>query len=115
MASLMKEVEEPLDEGGYPTQEVLSYISNYNVVEGDSLELMQLVYDLWSYDYPYKGCYLSEEEDFVHVYNLSTGGWSGNEDLVYALKENHLWWMLNWYSSRRGGHYEFRIKLWKHY
>lgn len=36
-----------------------------------------------------------------------TGGWSGNEDLIAALKENDLIWSLSWLASKRGGYHRF--------
>jgi len=42
----------------------------------------------------------------VRRYRISTGGWSGNEDIIGAMMENILW-NLTWQSSRRGGHYVF--------
>lgn len=98
-----------LDEDGYPTEELLDYIATYDIIKGSSLELMQLVYNYWFYDYPYKQYYqyASRRE---WVYTMSTGGWSGNESLIHALQENQLWWIMNWHSSRRGGHYEFYVK-----
>lgn len=41
------------------------------------------------------------------IYHLSTGGWSGNEDIIRAMQDNFLWWSLHWVQSRRGGHYQF--------
>lgn len=35
---------------------------------------------------------------------LSTGGWSGNEDIVGAMRSSPLWSMC-WLSSHRGGHH----------
>lgn len=43
----------------------------------------------------------------VHHYNLSTGGWSGNEELIDAMKRNYTLWAMTWRCSRRGGHFEF--------
>jgi len=96
-----------MDEDGYPTEELLSQIKNYDPIKSGFIDLMHLVYDNWIYDFPYKSFYKDGDK---YVYTLSTGGWSGNEELIDALMENHLWWMFSWYSSRRGGHYEFRIK-----
>jgi hypothetical protein len=52
-------------------------------------------------------------ENYFHQdgnkYALSTGGWSGNEDLIGALQENTLFWACCWESSCRGGHYEFEV------
>lgn len=41
---------------------------------------------------------------------LSTGGWSGNEDLIEAMKRNWTFWPAHWVSTRRGGHYVFTKK-----
>ena len=42
---------------------------------------------------------------------ISTGGWSGNEDLIGAMQNNAMLWIMTWVSSRRGGHYTFHSIL----
>lgn len=37
---------------------------------------------------------------------LSTGGWSGNEEIIAELRKT-MFWMLYWEEHRRGGHYKF--------
>ena len=53
-------------------------------------------------------------EGRVYCINISTGGWSENEDVINDLKET-IFWMLRWHQSTRGGHYEFRcpLRTWK--
>jgi len=55
------------------------------------------------------GFILSGEEEFT--LSLSTGGWSGNEDIIRALKKNFIFWSMYWQMNRRGGHYQFKITL----
>jgi hypothetical protein len=54
-------------------------------------------------------------DDYWHqedgVYHISTGGWSGNESIVDAMRENFACWSQTWESHRRGGHYVFRLPL----
>lgn len=45
----------------------------------------------------------------VYRYDISTGGWSGNESLIRAMKQNRLLWFTTWQMSRRGGHYRFDV------
>lgn len=42
-------------------------------------------------------------------YGLATGGWSGNEDMIDALKENFLFWGMCWEESRCGGRHVFTV------
>ena len=43
------------------------------------------------------------------VLSISTGGWSGNEDIIGAMMDNFIYWSLCWETSRRGGHYTFKL------
>ena len=99
---------DPIDDHGYPTEELLEFISSWPYQKGFK-DLMDIVYDYWSYDYPYKFVDFTKDGGYW-VYEMSTGGWSGNEALIEALQGNHMFWLINWYSSRRGGHYVFKVR-----
>ena len=45
------------------------------------------------------------------TYQVSTGGWSQNKDIIAALEANRSFWEQCWVSYRVGGHYEFKVKL----
>lgn len=45
-----------------------------------------------------------------HRVYCSTGGWSGNEEIIEALQKNKWFWQFNWQESRRGGHYIFEYR-----
>jgi hypothetical protein len=103
---------ELLDEEGYPTTEFLSWLKNMpldNVMH--PRKVMATVKSAWNYaDWGWR-----EEETKSDLkkpvvrYHVSTGGWSGNEEIINALRLNPCFWPLYWYSSRRGGHYVFEI------
>jgi 1,4-alpha-glucan branching enzyme len=46
----------------------------------------------------------------VRVYEISTGGWSGNEEILSAMEDNRGLWYQTWREIRRGGHYTFMVK-----
>lgn len=87
-----------MDENGYPTEETLERIRTWDPRDGTGL--MHAIADLW-----YCACCCKWVDGTL---SCSTGGWSGNEDLIDAMRDNVAWWALHWLSSRRGGHYEFR-------
>jgi hypothetical protein len=41
--------------------------------------------------------------------SLSTGGWSGNEEIMWSIEKNRMFMSVCWVSSRRGGHYKFML------
>lgn len=43
------------------------------------------------------------------VFHVSTGGWSGNEDILDAMGKNWTFWVVCWQEHRRGGHYIFQL------
>ena len=87
----------------YPTESVLKKIREWDITKSHVSELLEYVQGLWTYP-----------DRFVrkrHSLYLSTGGWSGNEDIIAALQDNYLFWALYWYRSQRGGHYWFDDKI----
>lgn len=88
-----------LDDDGYPTDEALQRIADwpYQGAAG----MLEFVRGLWSYPN-----FWTQEDDKLSV---STGGWSGNESLISAMQKNVGFWHLCWYSTRRGGHYQFDL------
>jgi len=94
-----------MDANGYPTSHELKLIREWPMKgRQDALDLIEYVRERWKYaDYggfSFDGSLL----------NLSTAGWSGNEDVIGALSDNAAFWLFHWGSSRRGGHYVFEIR-----
>lgn len=88
-----------MDDDGYPEESELKQIAEWPWQ--DISGLLAFVQPRWSY--PDRWWTVGD------VLNLSTGGWSGNEDLVRAMQQNVMFWYICWISSRRGGHYEFDL------
>ena len=90
-----------MNKGDYPTEEELQRIKEWDY--NDFTGLMDFIYNIWNY----ADCgYWAQTEN---MYEISTGGWSGNEDIIQAMKENTMFWMMCWGMSRRGGHYLFEV------
>lgn len=92
------------DRNDYPTDEELAEIRAWPMQDLDGL-MAHLRDDLWHWgDW-------GVIQNASGEWELHTGGWSGNEDIMEALIENAMWWMLNWKQSSRGGHYLFLSSL----
>ena len=87
-----------LDNNGYPTDDSIEQIKNYN---GSYADLMSEIAFLFSI---YGRC---EYRDIDNTWEVVTGGWSGCESVISALKQNTMFWLTCWYMSKRGGYYEF--------
>ena len=88
------------DEDGYPLEEELQELREWN--PADLHGCMVRVRELW-----WMPDWGFQRQEDGRVYYLSTGGWSGNESIIVALRDNRMWWVLNWEASRRGGHFTF--------
>ena len=95
-----------VDGDGYPTHYALKRIELFPYQE-DEQALFQFIKTIWWM--PSWG-WGEEYTDVGTEYHLSTGGWSGNESIIHAMKSNELFWHSVWIQSRRGGHYIFEVK-----
>ena len=96
---------------GYPEDYELETIREWKH-EDDYNLLMDYVWKIWHWTDRVE-CRREIAEDGggdVFVYGLSTGGWSGNEEIIKALRNNQLFWAFCWHQSTSGGHYVFIIK-----
>jgi len=104
---------ELFDSDGYPSEKALEFLENYANFN-DVHEIIEMVERLWWM--PDWG--LRKKKPFTEIYangkfrqytyHMSTAGWSGNEDLIYSLKKNFIFWTY-WWKTERGGHYTFRF------
>lgn len=91
-----------MDEHGYPTEETLKTIADWSHREGYK-DLMEYIKSKW-----YHADHCWDQEG--NTYYISTAGWSGNEEMIHAMRENFMFWSICWESSRRGGHYVFIVE-----
>lgn len=91
---------------GYPAEAALARITAWPTeTRADFVNLLAYVRAIWHCaDWGWS-------EPGPGRYEISTGGWSGNESLIEALQTHPLCWAFCWESSRRGGHYVFVIRL----
>ena len=83
---------------GYPSARELEMVKRWPI--GDPLGWVEFIDGLWTYrDYSRRT---------QRRWHLSTGGWSGNEDIVAAMRSSLLW-CYGFASHRRGGHYVFDL------
>ena len=86
-----------MDEDGYPTLPTLARISEWD--PKDFQGLAEFLVELWWYP-----ARIDLTDD---VLTMSTGGWSGNEELVNIIPR--LWRTFHWRRSERGGHHVFTL------
>lgn len=88
----------------YPTQEELDTISKWDVTDLDGW--FDYIASLWHWEHLFRSKRPREKGQVR--FEAHTGGWSGNEDIIVAMMQNHIAWSLSFYNLRRGGHFEFR-------
>ena len=95
-----------LDKDNYPDEKSLEEIKNWDVLTKGVDGLLDLVEENTNW----ADRQIGRTGKNVIRYEYHTGGWSGNEDVIHAMKMNFLFWSLSWMKSTRGGHYYFKIK-----
>jgi len=93
--------------GDYPSEEALEFVKNFDVKKFGCLALAEFIENIWWN--PEFGFSITDGEK-KKTLRLSTGGWSGNEEIICVMKENVIFWSICWVLTRRGGHYEFEIE-----
>lgn len=88
------------DADGYPTEETELAITKWDFE--DVPGWLEYIRQAWNHHY---GRMWKEKGKL----KMATGGWSGNESIIYAMKENYRLWSLLWESSHCGGLEVFKV------
>ena len=88
------------DSNDYPTEETIGTIAMWPIADPDGW--LDFIRAAWNHHYG-KMRYTPNFAEFA------TGGWSGNESIIVAMRENLVLWTLLWESSHRGGKYVLRL------
>ena len=100
------------DHDGYPHNFELERIKGWNIQKDGVEGLLDLIEECWHW--PELGFNKRNgrtrfiKKSCIKV-ELHTGGWSGNEDIIRALQEQDMFWLLYWVKSERGGHFYFEV------
>lgn len=92
---------EYLGTDGYPTEEFLEQLKNWDPM--DFVGLVQAMNYAWKY---HNYITFTWEDGNIVKVECSTGGWSGNEDIIDSI--NPVWHSLYFHSLHRGGHWVFK-------
>lgn len=80
------------------TEEEISILNTNDFYEGVST-----LEKYWNQNY---GTLNIEGKDGIVTLELTTGGWSENEEIIDILA-NTMFWFIWWQESKRGGYYKF--------
>ena len=100
---------EYFNEEGYPTEEYLNWLKNWEVWMEEELHetmipnILQSLKITWAY-----GIKIEKIHNDKFKIGLHTYGSSNNESIIRALEENPLFWYY-WIRHDVGGHYYFKF------
>lgn len=108
------------DRDGYPLEEELKRVREWDdfTFEGYK-EFFEFLRTIWNYatDSDGEQWYFQGPQQFWDgdneclQYQISTGGWSGNEEIISVMRENFVLWSQTWYLHKRGGHFQFLVRV----
>jgi len=96
----------------YPEEAELQTIEQWPT--DNLVELFEYIKTRWRYaDYEDANFWVEKDEEDegkpVKIYEIATGGWSGNEDIIEAMQKNIVFWYTAWYKTERGGKFTFKL------
>lgn len=91
----------------YPSESILDEIKSWSP-NGFKLQCEELKSLFFEYGRVDTNVFDDFNEGHLLQIFVCTNGWSGNEEVIGALRENRLWWSMNWETSHKGGGYIFR-------
>jgi hypothetical protein len=93
-----------LDDDGYPTRAALHKIATWPYNGGKVIRgVLNFIKSIW-----YHSDIAWDETEAGRV-KISTVGWSGNEDLIGAMRKNRAFWSFAFENEHVGGHFTFRL------
>jgi len=102
-----------VDDNGYPNDDMLDQLQKTDNVK-DAASWLLNIFPKLVRSMPFGHLEISDgSDDFgnpIKIVSYSTGGWSGQEDLITAVEKSIIG-ILYLYSWRRGGHYVFHVPL----
>ena len=105
------------DADGYPSEDTLSALRDWPMTDSagalDFLKAAWSSYGTATHTLTAHEGYLVHAEPDRKYLRVATGGWSGNESLIQAMREAPLGgvWMWTWQLSARGGLYIFAYQV----
>lgn len=96
------------DKYGYPSKKTLRAIEEWDYQ--DAWSLMAFVHEAWNESYGwFKNTAPKLDTNDGRYWCCTTGGWSGNEDILRALASNMMVYAICWNLSWRGGYHEYHM------
>lgn len=93
------------DDDGYPTEDFLEWLKNYNTFQESQEDLLDEIEAAW---WLAEWGFRKHKDKEQTVLFLHTGGWSGNESIISSLEGNLFFWHRFYDSHHAGGHYYFK-------